>query len=415
MAVQKVLLRIIDVRWALCAALGLLLLTSIWLGAYRLLANRTSDVAPSLAVRAVPISIHPHPQRCLPIADDDLQKIRDQVQPLDEGLSSSLYLHALRVFGPNCQYQRGKLSSSSDTLKLFADEAFSRKIFGSALMVPTPYGIRCTSDRSHGKRESHRDYCLAVLSEQGVPIDLPMNVGGKAFTFRDFLKDSIANFHLDQEEIEWTAMAYAMWLPPDRTWTNKFGQRFSFDQLATELLQRPLDRAVCAGGHVVQALIVLARVDDEECSILTPEVRSKVMGRLAESVREVEVTQAADGSWGPDWYERLLNHRNDAPAQRTWSIDNSAVEGRLLATSHIAEWLMYLPEELQVPDERLARSGRWLVAQLKDRDSEFVKKNFCPCTHGAIVLQLIRSTADEPVVDQPHDGVFLSVHMEDER
>jgi hypothetical protein len=401
-------------RW-LCASLGLLFLVAAGLLGYQCATAKSSTLSSPLRLRTSPISISLHPQRCLRIAEEDLRKIRDQVQPLDEGLSASLYLHALRVFGLDFAYQRGPLASSRETLRLFSDDVFGRRILGTALLVTTPRGIRCTPHRNQGARESHRDYCLAVLSELGTPISFPITIAGKSFTFKDMLADSLANCHLGQEEIEWTALTYAMWLPPERTWVNKFGDSFSFDQLAVELMQRPLDETTCAGTHVVQAMIVLARVDREECAILSPEVRSKLLDRLATIVREIEATQAADGSWGPDWCGRLVDRADAGYEKGDWSVDSGGVEARLLATSHIPELLMLLPEELRLSEERLARSGGWLHAQLKGVSSDFVRSNFCPCTHGALVLQRICRRADESVVDRAPKASTHSVHGENER
>ena len=66
---------------------------------------------------------------------------------------------------------------------------------------------------------------------------------------------------------------------------------------------------------------------------------------------------------------------------------------------------MLLPEDCRVSEDRLARSGQWLYAHLKDKDSNFVRDNFCPCTHGAIVLQMVRCPASEVVVGRSHMAV----------
>jgi hypothetical protein len=231
-----------------------------------------------------------------------------------------------------------------------------------------------------------------------------MAVGGEVFTFQDFLADSIANFHLDQEEIEWSALAYVCWLPPHRVWTNKYGETFSFDRLATELIERPLTESVCAGSHLVQAMIVLARVDREHCPILSSRIRDKLKNRLTAIVRAAETAQAPDGSWGVDWHERPFNQQDG----QTCSGGRESLSERLLATSHISEWIMLLPEELQVSDDRLRRAGHWLYKELRGLDSQAVLANFCPCTHGAIVLQMIRNGAAEVVVDRSGPAIPMS-------
>lgn len=376
---------------------------------------RGTPKAPSAAVamRDFPISIRPQPRPCLSIPIADLEEIRNQVQPVDARMSTSLYLHALRACGPGRVYHRGKLSSSDETLRLFADDAFSRRIFGTPLMVQTPFGIRCTPKMGKGAKESHRDFCLAVLSEQELPASFPMQVDGKSYTFRDFLADSIANFHLGQEEIEWSALAYALWLPPARTWTNKFGELFSFDDMALELMERPLKNATCTGAHVVQALIVLSRVDAEVCPVLSPSVRSELDGHLQEVVQTAKSTQAADGSWDVDWHKALTQDSGHETARKTYSVETGTSGGRLLATSHIVEWMLLLPDASWIPDERIYRAGQWLHHALKDVDPEFVADHFCPCTHGAIVLQLIRKPRDEVAAAQSPDIVPVSAFQEE--
>jgi hypothetical protein len=365
---------------------------------------------PLRALRGSAIPMRPQPRPCLAVPEDDMAGILAQVQPDGREMSTSLYLHAFRVFDRGVRYRRGRLASSDETLRLFADDAFSKRVLGTPLMVRTPNGLRCTPEGGWGAQESHRDYCLAVLSERGVPASFRMVVGGKPFALKDFLADSVANFHPAQEEIEWTALAYAVWLPPGRAWTNKFGQTFSFDDLATELMGRPLGTAVCAGSHLVQAMIVMSRVDGEVCPILSPEVRGRLTGRLREVVREAEAAQAPDGSWGPDWHEKLPQGRGREPERKGWSDDSSALGKRLLATSHVAEWLLLMPEELRVRDDRFERAGRWLHARLKGADPLFVRDNFCACCHGAIVLQLVRDTAGETPVGRSRGVASVSAH-----
>jgi hypothetical protein len=368
------------------------------------------EASQPLQMRQVPISIEPLLRPCMTITDEDMARIRAQVQPLDERMSVSLFLHAFRVFGRDSKYDRGKLASSNNTLRLFGDDEYSRQVFGTPLIVRTPFGIRCNPRPGGGARESHRDYCLAVLSEQGVPGAFPMMVGGKPFMFHDFLADSIANFHLNQEEIEWTALAYAMWLPPERRWTNKFAESFSFDDLANELMRRPLNGAVCAGSHLVQAMIVLSRVDREVCPILSPQVRGGLLRHLKEIVEAAQATQAADGSWGPDWHAPLLRDSAHEAGPKTFSVDTKSFGARFLVTSHVPEWVMLLPEQLQASDEMLQRAGCWLHAQLTDAESPFVEDHFCPCTHGAIVLQLLRNTTGDCAAQQSPDVVSVRVH-----
>ena len=132
-----------------------------------------------------------------------------------------------------------------------------------------------------------------------MPGSFPMSASGKPFTLHDLVADSIANFHLGQEEIEWTALTYISWLPPERQWTNKFGETFTFDQLATELMRRRFEEATCVGSHVVQAMVVLLRVDREVCSVLSQDVRTIMVKRLRDIVRVAEALNFRTGVGDP--------------------------------------------------------------------------------------------------------------------
>src|SRR5207302_3298465 len=97
--------------------------------------------------------------------------------------------------------------------------------------------------------ELHRDQTLAAFAELGLPLSFTLQGDGGTGTLRDVLDDSLANFHLGQKELAWTALAYALYLPPVKSWINRYGERFGFDQLVSEMLDRPLDAESCGGTH----------------------------------------------------------------------------------------------------------------------------------------------------------------------
>ena len=69
---------------------------------------------------------------------------------------------------------------------------------------------------------------------------------------------------------------------------------------------------------------------------------------------------------------------------------------------------MLLPPELRVRDDLLQRAGQWLHAHLRDADPQFVRDNFCPCTHGAIVLELLNNpSGGKAVADRSHQVVTI--------
>ena len=326
----------------------------------------------------------------------ELAQILHRVEPLQTGMSASLCLHSLMAHGLDARFENNRIRSGRDLLRLFTDDRFGRAYFGAPVMIRTRYGLRPVTERdATATTEKHYDQTLGCLAQLGLPLSEPILVDGTTGSLRDVLRDSIACFELRQSEIEWTVLAYASYLPPHREWVNKFGERFSFDELASELLNRDLTKASCCGGHVVEAVLTLLKADRSVADVLSPTVRRRLSDRLREFVQAAISEQAADGSWGPRWFHAMSSVREHPRP------DNRRVERRLLATSHIAHWMMYLPDEVRVPRDALHRAHRWLHFTLKDVSPEFVQENFCPCSHGAWVLRENSRLASPDLIVSP--------------
>ena len=197
------------------------------------------------------------------------------------------------------------------------------------------------------------------------------------------LADSLANFHLSQQEIAWTLIAYSLYLPPIASWTNRYGEKFSFDDLVTKVLVRSLDAESCGGTHLLYSLTVLARADEQR-PVLSDSTRRELEDYLRRAVNVVVATQQDNGSWHSAWNYTLL----PGGEPRRWSTrDDDA--SRLVMTGHITEWLLYLPEELQVEGSVVKRAGIWLKDQLLKASLATKEEQFCPYTHATCVLRQI--------------------------
>lgn len=358
----------------------------------------------------VPSVFHPYVSERFAPPERELSRILRRVEPLPSGMPASLCLHALAAHGLDAKFENDRIVSGRELLRLFTDDTVGRAYFGAPLMFRTRYGLRVKSDSDVGAaREKHYDQTLGCFAQLGLPLSQSIRVDGLTMELRDVLRDSIASFDLRQSEIEWTAIAYASYLPPYRVWANKFGERFSFDQLADELIGRDLSKASCCGCHVVEAVLHLLRVDREVVEVLSPDVRRQLTESLRRFVRSAVTEQADDGSWGPRWF-----HGVSATGTTAWP-DVRRLESRLLATSHIAHWLMYLPLEMRVSGDVLKRAEIWLYENLKDVTDEFVLQNFCPCSHGAWVLRIASWTAPPnsaaPRESSPNSLGAAPIHM----
>lgn len=357
-------------------------------------ADRTLGTADT--ARTVPLGIGPHARHALDLPPEDRERIGRQIRPFDRAHNNlSMCLHLLRVHGLSARFAQGDLASGEAILDLLTDEEAGRKYFGSPPFARTRSGVRYpTAVRSVAATaqgwEAHRDQVLAAFGELGVPLTQPLRFADTTLSVREVLRDSIANYHVGQEELMWTGLAYALYLPPSHSWLNRYEERISFDDLATELLRRPLDRSPCAGTHLLYTTTVLARVDQQE-SVLTGPVRERLWQRLREAHDVALATQEASGSWPADWNRALLT---DAE-RRGMAVDINEPGARLLTTGHLAEWLLYLPEELAVPQSCLERAGWWLHEQLRAATPDQVRDNFCPYAHAARVLLLLSIAPEE--------------------
>jgi len=340
--------------------------------------------------------MEPADRRLFPVTAGERHQLLQRIQPRPKGEGSlSDHLHVLRVHGLGGRFSQEQFPTSRALLTVLTDESVGDSVFGFPAIVRTRYGVRFPTlvSYSSGRTkslETHRDQCLAAMGELGIPLSRVLSVSGEERPLRDVLRDSVANFHLSQHELEWTALAYALYLPPVRQWVNRFGEDTSFDDLVDELLERPLYRSSCAGTHRLYTLTILARIDREEAPVLSQRCRDRLTRQLRRYVEIALAAQESDGSWDLAWHPDFAN----ATAPGEWTPSSDTEMMRVLATGHIAEWMLYLPEDLQVSDEVLRRAGRWACEQLQSATAERIEQQFCPYSHCACVVRHLTFVTD---------------------
>jgi hypothetical protein len=354
-------------------------------------ARRTASVRPAADLaRDRPLTVRPLVSRLVPVTKEDMGWIHRQIQvPREIKIHSSYCLHLLRVHGLEERLERGRFSRGRDIVALLTDDRAGAACLGGEPLIPTYTGARFPTKGSREKGsnkpwlETHRDQTLAAFGELGLPLSLRLTVAGKASTLRDVLRDSIAEFHLGQDEIVWTAMAYALYLPPTRDWINRYGEPYSFDQLVIEMLNRSLNSVSCGGTHLLYALSLLERCD-REVPVLSAPVRERLGQYLERCVAVLQRTQRADGSWAQDWNRELL-----PPSDRLglWPVDTAG--SRMLITSHLGEWLLYLRDGLRPPDDTLNRVGVWLAKALRGATEGDQEREVCPYSHAVCTLRQV--------------------------
>jgi hypothetical protein len=306
-------------------------------------------------------------------------------------------LHVVRLFGPaaECSTAQGRVVLLDTLLEHEQSLAF---FDGRPTLIDTRYGVRCkTQERRNAQqqlyRETHANQLLAVLGEVGVPLNHPVSTADGRRAVRDLLNDAMATFELGQVEIEWSALAFALYLPPQDSWQDQHGTRHTFDELAREMMRRPFHANLpCAGTHLLYSLTALLRAD-EEAPVLSEPVRAQLREHLRQAVQRVCSAQAADGSWDLLWYEDLVRPAGPPPA----SVSPPANVPAVLATGHQAEWLIRLPPELLPPEDCLARAARWLHVRLLADPASMLEENYCPYSHaGKVLAELVLTPPVRP-------------------
>lgn len=340
------------------------------------------------AFRDIPLRAGPRSMHLMPVSVAESEWLDEQISPpRGEAISASFCYHLLQVHGLDATFAHDVLCSSEAILRILTDSHAGEAFFGQSPVTLQANGVRfVTANRELNMAgrglESHRDQCVATLADLGIPLSFGLSIGDRHFVLRDALRDSISNFHLKQNELEWTSIAYAAYLPPTAEWVNRYGERYTFDDLVQELLDRPLYEASCGGAHILIALTKLYCCDAQEC-VLAPSTRERLARYLRECASYAAQAQEGDGSWSPaSWRRALQLPQRDGAATEEFA-------DRLLLTGHIAEWLLCLPEELFDSEFSLKRAGVWLMKAVRSSTAEDQHGLFCSYSHAVKVLRNI--------------------------
>lgn len=266
------------------------------------------------------------------------------------------------------------INSPNVALRTLTDERFAEAIFGESPFVRTPHGVRYLLARSglDGEKswaESHRDQCLASLAALGIPLDQPLVLRDSRANVEDLLNESIANFSLGQAELAWTATAYSHYLPPQRSWKNRFDEECSFSTLLNQMIDVGYDQQSCGGMHVLESIIAILTADGIH-DILTPQARVRGNEFLIESMELVVKNQRPTGDWGLDW-----NGKKSLP-----NIGND-----VLITGHLLD---LLSQSRRIPPSHsaVAQGVAWAANQLTNWSKNKAAFSVCPLTHVLRVM-----------------------------
>jgi hypothetical protein len=328
---------------------------------------------------AAPLRLHQYfPALNFTLSHNDrillLEKLR-----LRPEMSASDLLHWLRIFatGP---LSNGFLSESRTVLEDLTDsERLGRRFEGENSLVATPFGARYViannASNASRSRVAHAQQPLAVFGELGVRLARPLRLQEKSSHILSLLEDCLSNLQLREvrgKDVEWAATASILYLPPQTSWKNRWGETIRLEDLAAYLLDLPLSGCSCCGTHVLASLAILAQAQRTSC-VMREAMMDRVTQKLKTFSDTLQRTQHPDGSWASDWSGDRATPDTDPRIS-------------LLVTGHLLEWQILLPPQLQTSPVSLSRALRYLARVATRAGESDVINAYCPFSHAAKVL-----------------------------
>jgi hypothetical protein len=195
--------------------------------------------------------------------------------------------------------------------------------------LPTKYGLDVEIDpRKQFLGQGHQDQFIAEMAEWGMPRDRKFKVGGKDFTFEDFIHHSMmrASVKKDQE-LSWAIIIIGQFYGTNHQWTNSFDERLRYEDVVRYELDQSIEKAACGGTHRLFGLtwayhLHLKRGGKKEGVWL--DVEKKV----ADYKQRAKEMQQRDGTFSTKYFE-------DPEAPNP----HPNTELYISTSGHILEWL----------------------------------------------------------------------------
>lgn len=346
-----------------------LLLAVLW--------RRNPDLGKS-EIRLIPLQIQPRP-----LADAAKGSVRwhcaELMRPLGEIEEISVLLHYLDFW---VSYERrfGATKTESDRLlcRLLSCPGANPSNSQRALFYMGQDGVlRSRSGASNGG-EAHLGQTLAVLGKLGLSSESPLRTESGSCTIREALRGLQDTFSLSGDS-DWPITAFAYYLPPSTSWSNRWGRRFTFSEVARALLGRTIGEGTCFGTHTLNLLALLLNSDSIH-AILEPAVAAEIHSRLLKVSSILQTTQHSDGGWGEDWWEP------DGPGKPTTIRQHS--HSTLHITGHHLEWFAICDSHCCPSSSCIHRAISYCRRAISSTTSKNVAQSICNHEHAFLAIVL---------------------------
>jgi hypothetical protein len=238
--------------------------------------------------------------------------------------------------------------------------------------LPTPDGLDVETRPGTFISQGHQDQFVAEMVEWAVSPKRKFVVGGRNYTFMDFINNSKMRASAKvTQELEWSILIIGQHFGTDITWKNASGENVRFEDLIRKELDKPIDTAACGGTHRLFGLAWVYHLHLQHGGKTTGIWKDVAEHQTRYRVRAQEL-QNKDGSFSTDFF-RAKGHAQD-------------MQLRLNTTGHIFEWLSLTlsDEELQEPWMREAADALTLMF-LEIQQSPMEGGTLYHAAHGLLI------------------------------
>ena len=190
--------------------------------------------------------------------------------------------------------------------------------------LPTRHGLDVRTGPIF-EGQGHQDQFIAEMAQWGMPIDTKFIVGGKDFTYEDFVRHSLARVSLHaNQELSWAILIISQYRSTNLTWTNEAGETLRFEDIVRYELDQPIDSAACGGTHRLFGLTWAYHLHMNRGGQQTG-VWNDVVAKIEQQKKRARQYQNTDGSFSTKYLA--------GPGQA------KEVQPRIGSTGHVLEWL----------------------------------------------------------------------------
>ncbi len=316
------------------------------------------------------------------------------VDPLDELVDRAIEINSKRYLtvGVHTPWQilHGVLAFRQDFLVKYNGEkiraldwlAHGATYRGTPLFEATEYGGRAQPYTEPYAFEGHANQFLAILTMSRLPMDFSIRTAsGQTITIGDMVRH--AQMEVDgEDEVTWTLWALAHYLDPDARWTNKYGQRWSIEELVRLQTYAPLREAACGGTHALFALSYARNAYLQTKRRPLRGVWLEADQKIRQYIEAARSLQNPDGSFSSEYF--------DGPG---YSEDFAT---RLASSGHMLEWLMVALPQQRLKEQWVRRGIAAIARDLIEHRKEPVDCG--PLYHAVDALVIYRErTRPQPL------------------